>query len=913
MDLRSNTINRDFFGSIYSEQSEFIRTNKLPLGRLAIGRMLHLCRKEPGYHTVPKKDACLIVAREFTNDWVSKNIYPSSDRTVSQKILADFERFNDIRKALNRDRKKSDEWFANAMAFHEKLTIRAYDIKSENPDFERDLVAKYGVRMTEDDRAFYRDNCHGDYIAICTDQVPRKWFKNEIRKESRSQSESEKISKLNEEKVKLLLEKNAAITQTISDTIHDDTSDETYQCGNVDSADISSSRNEPWYCPPLELRTGRKTFNESVMRTMVQALADTNISPSDLLKLFQSIGNGVFGQKWALSADTEEDDEAEETEAEADLAESTKKRRKRDLTFVLPSRRTLRQYLEDASYINLEMLAEKLKNKQEKVVTLGVDDTSKAAGHRKIDVKTTHLTIIDPDTKKKETFTTGFTPNASHSGKDSALAIEYELKRLAVLGGVSHEEIAMMIDFVMTDRAADNDVMMAELNLDAGKLKCSGHIVLGVDHAIEKVFIDTETKIGVEKLIDSGKILQSSSSIFTLGLLAITKLLSPSHANHTISLYNCFMDWCEQNGRTEVSGFRGFVANRFGRVSELATQFLRLKSTIQDFFDSVVDENSNKLVLAVSTFTENAWFSCCCEVYSLLGQIVINPILQILGIDGKGDHERKTWVDLVSFFKVKIVELKRRREDFSHTKTGKGQLITVVLAEVIVAVERQLSSMSIFEENSDAIPEKMIYTPLTNLGCESNFAVLDNQIKKSGGMTSVKTHSMKAIVSRNRFLLDSKLDQQSEEERHNMWKRARSSENVKLAKKLEADFLKTVKAAQILSLKRKQELKKKKVVKVLETLKSCKRHGGPVTEDSVHILDDLTEKQLLLETCYLRYTVSPDIRQKRRVLVDGRYRYQTFTKAELKRSIMSVVKPVVDVTEDIETLLKSVLKQQAEE
>ena len=82
----------------------------------------------------------------------------------------------------------------------------------------------------------------------------------------------------------------------------------------------------------------------------------------------------------------------------------------RDLTYVYPSRRTISRYLEDASYMNFLMAAEELVNKSDNVVTVGLDDTTKAAGHKLhvYDVKADQITISGPDVPLK-TMTTGYT------------------------------------------------------------------------------------------------------------------------------------------------------------------------------------------------------------------------------------------------------------------------------------------------------------------------------------------------------------------------------------------------------------------------------------------------------------------------------------------------------------------------
>src|SRR5271155_3598520 len=74
------------------------------------------------------------------------------------------------------------------------------------------------------------------------------------------------------------------------------------------------------------------------------------------------------------------------------------------------------------------------------------------------------------------------------------------------------------------------------------------------------------------------------------------------------------------------------------------------------FFEAAVDENGNKLVLAVSTFVANEWFVCCTEVYSLIGEQIIFPILELLGIDNRQNDKnaKHTWAGTKEFFNSKI-------------------------------------------------------------------------------------------------------------------------------------------------------------------------------------------------------------------------------------------------------------------
>ena len=57
----------------------------------------------------------------------------------------------------------------------------------------------------------------------------------------------------------------------------------------------------------------------------------------------------------------------------------------------------------------------------------------------------------------------------------------------------------------MNDRAADGELMLDELNVDPSKrLNCIVRVLLAIDGAIDKIFKDVETRVGVSKLISDG-------------------------------------------------------------------------------------------------------------------------------------------------------------------------------------------------------------------------------------------------------------------------------------------------------------------------------------------------------------------------------------------------------------------------
>src|SRR5579872_138110 len=134
----------------------------------------------------------------------------------------------------------------------------------------------------------------------------------------------------------------------------------------------------------------------------------------------------------------------------------------------------------------------------------------------------------------------------------------------------------------------------------------------------------------------------------------------------------------------------------------------------------------------------------------------------------------------------------------------------------------------------------------------------------------------------------------------------KNSNETRTVRKLEADFLETVKSAERLSLVKKEELKCKKSQKTTNLLENCKKHGGPITPNSIQMLTELNENQLLSEIAYLRMTIAlPDIRQKQRVKSNhGQFTFEIFSIPELQQSIRTIIKPSGNVTKNIDSLLK---------
>ena len=272
-----------------------------------------------------------------------------------------------------------------------------------------------------------------------------------------------------------------------------------------------------------------------------------------------------------------------------------------------------------------------------------------------------------------------------------------------------------------------------------------------------------------------------------------------------------------------------------------------MKDQVLKFFNSVVDINSNKLVLAVSVYIQRDWFRLCCELYRKIADLVIFPLMDLLGIDERGKNLKnvRDWYGVRDFFKLKLPEIDDLCEQLK-SGNGKDCLYSAMLKEMSETLRRQLSAMPFFydilehdQAQNDKLPNpnKLTYALLSNLGYKSEFAWFDNHVKIGSGTESVQSISRKRVICTNALLVDLSFNNLSDKERLDSWKWARTSKESSEVRKLERDFLATVKMSKKLVLAKKEELKRKKNLRLLQTIEICKQHGGPLTDNNLDWLN----------------------------------------------------------------------------
>ena len=177
----------------------------------------------------------------------------------------------------------------------------------------------------------------------------------------------------------------------------------------------------------------------------------------------------------------------------------------------------------------------------------------------------------------------------------------------------------------------------------------------------------------------------------------------------------------------------------------------------------------------------------------------------------------------------------------------------------------------------------------------------------TGGSETVASISRK-VVSTNKLLKQADFTKQSESERRKKWTWAKNIPEAIQMEEFQKSFLLTVHLSKQLALRKKEEIKREKRGRLIKIIDTCKLHGGPITEESLNLLEKLLENELISEICYFRLTSVPNIKQQKFVKdrQTEKRRLEKFTSTELKTSIKISVKPEEETSDNIEELLLAI-------
>ena len=476
---------------------DFTKAQLLPDVRHIVSRYFTLLQDTPQKQIDRDKTVRQSLSSEIWNDWIFMNLPPVSIKNVGLKLE---KLVNNARRLMKYPvNKRGSTWVKDMQDLCQQLQ-HGWDIRSSHPKSIAILTEDYQVEIGDEEESLYTDNCV-PVEGVCprkmvvggTDQA---WLKGALerlqkieKKEKRDEKREEKAKKVKEALEKIRDENfNSILVEEDMSSADMNENDETFKkpnklnpasvalpknstsrCSRSSSISSPSMSSPPSAFPDMPCRSGYKNIHPSIIEVMVVMESKFKVEQRQVAPLLAYIMNNLAGQHWEVPS--EETDILENNEKDS---ESVRNRRpSRDLTHVLPSRKTLRKRLEDASLLNFQFAAKAIQeaNDEGGTVTLGVDDTVKASRFRVHDVKTGRITIVnkkgdlnddDKTNKPRQTFTTGFLPNISHSGQHSAVNVRTWISQMAVLCEVQYEEMFDFFNFFMNDRVSDSDAMLRD-------------------------------------------------------------------------------------------------------------------------------------------------------------------------------------------------------------------------------------------------------------------------------------------------------------------------------------------------------------------------------------------------------------------------------------------------------------------
>ena len=188
---------------------------------------------------------------------------------------------------------------------------------------------------------------------------------------------------------------------------------------------------------------------------------------------------------------------------------------------------------------------------------------------------------------------------------------------------------------------------------------------------------------------------------------------------------------------------------------------------------------------------------------------------------------------------------------------------------------------------------------------ESEFANLDDDLRRVGGTTSFKTVSQKHIISRKKLFSNDRWMKLSDKEKSANWNWARKSEEARKLREMEDEFSRIIESCSgnVISSQNKKEGKKY----IMNRLEKCTHHGGTLAHADIEKFDELSDEQVLAEAKYLKKTTGPNIRLRHK---KGN-QFIKYTIAEVKTQIRNVINPECILEVNVDDLLTNSSKSRS--
>ena len=156
-------------GNMYGREQ--FSNGLLPSKREIIERMIfHLLSKTK---SMTRQEAADLVADELIQHWVFCNVYTKARSNVSIAIKALYDDFQ--QKKNTGKQRKTPKWFEEIWNPYLLSLNKGFDIRAQTAEAKKKQEELFGVKETETEEKFWKDQIEGERKMFCEDFVDRKW------------------------------------------------------------------------------------------------------------------------------------------------------------------------------------------------------------------------------------------------------------------------------------------------------------------------------------------------------------------------------------------------------------------------------------------------------------------------------------------------------------------------------------------------------------------------------------------------------------------------------------------------------------------------------------------------------------------------------------------------------------------
>ena len=315
------------------------------------------------------------------------------------------------------------------------------------------------------------------------------------------------------------------------------------------------------------------------------------------------VGNGLFGRKWSKAGENET------------LNKNT-----------LPGRMPVLDALRQKETQSLSLVVDEMGRGKEEghMITLASDSTTRRDVGKFIGMGV-HI-------GREGSLTLPLLGIGSETREDIDLQLSMGLEQLSICSGVPVKELLEQVDVLFTDSVDHNKgvnfILQEMFNLvkPPGQLFCGTHTCLGFSNTQNKVVIEIERKMKLEKVLSKFMVVMEldskSGSLAGQALDMQLKLVAPEYKHKSWNYHGLYTYYLEQRG-VELSLF-SYKDASFGLLGRASAVLLHNQDHLEAFL-SDHPHISNKLACLVRELMNLPHLKVIYACFALLGVQLVEP------------------------------------------------------------------------------------------------------------------------------------------------------------------------------------------------------------------------------------------------------------------------------------------------